>query len=324
MQANKKIQKKIGFTFYQPKLVSIEKFYGKEDDLIEETWNASKTLEYFLNKNTKEKNFESEDIELDINTLEQIKNLYFFQLAKLRVDNVPSRKKIGEAREEIMLMDDEYIGEFSGILYDLSSSCFVIQNNRFGPSVKEIELYLNFLRNKYIEETGLDKSTEKMVKLYIVVDEKAVETIPDSKEIRKISLKSNTFCMANFVKDNTTDLKIINEAISKFGNVTFDISITAHVDEITKERSLEKNEALSFIKEIKEYLNFDKNGKAEVVRKYDDDSKVETIDFLLPSMRYYCNVSLEPRKAIGKDNLKMIMLGIFEKNSSKLSKLLAK
>lgn len=119
-------------------------------------------------------------------------------------------------------------------------------------------------------------------------------------------------------------LEIINEAISKFGNVTFDISITAHVDEITKERSLEKNEALSFIKEIKEYLNFDKNGKAEVVRKYDDDSKVETIDFLLPSMRYYCNVSLEPRKAIGKDNLKMIMLGIFEKNSSKLSKLLAK
>ena len=324
MQKNKKIQKKIGITFYQPKLVSVEKFEGKEDNLIESSWNASKTLEHFLNKNIKGKNFANEDIELDISTLEQINNLYFFQLAKLRVDNIPSRKKIGEIRKEIMLMDDEYIGEFSGILYDLSSSCFVIQNNKFGPSIKEIELYLNFLRNKYIEEKKIDNSDEKMVKLYIVIDENSLKTIPNSKEIRKISLKSNTFCMANFVEKNTTDLKIINDAVSKFGNVTFNISITAQVDEVNKERSLEKKEAINLIKDIMKYLKFDKNGKAEVVRKYDDDSKVETIDFLLPSMRYYSNVSLEPRKAIGKDNLKMIMLDVFRKNSSKLSKLLAK
>ena len=91
-------------------------------------------------------------------------------MTKCRDTNIPSKKRLGEVKEEIMLADDEYIGESVSILFDKRVSVMMVQSNIYGLTMKQIENYLTELRLRYIDKTNKTETEPLLVRLRPIVD----------------------------------------------------------------------------------------------------------------------------------------------------------
>lgn len=314
-EINKKINKRVKFDFYQEDI----KINGTNKDIFEEVFD------YYIGQNGIKTNIKinQEEIEIEPNSLFKENNLYFFIISNLRNDILPAKKRIGEEKVDIRLEEDEYIGEFTGIVYDKSIGVFMIQVNKYGVNVKNIEEYLKKLINIYL----VQKNNEEIEKfsLNMVLNPDEIESVADSKEIRRIVLKSSTSSLAQLKKRATkaeeNNIRKISEIVNTFGNVNFEISISAN---FKAKETLEKETAKSFIESIKEMLGNRKKGEIafSVTRKKDDNSNVDTVDFLLPKMVKYINLKVEPKKSIGRDYLRVEMFKGYSEISDKIRRVI--
>lgn len=322
---NKKINKRVRFDFYREEINNNEE---KNDIIVSEenVWSFEKMFDYYIKYNELKTNLniEDEEIEIEPNSLFKENNLYFFLISNLRNDIIPAKKKIGKEKKDIILDDDEYIGEFTGVVYDNINKIFMFQINKYGINPTKIQKYLKALKDYYISSLT-DKNIENVeFSLNMILNPKELETVADSKEIRSIHLKSSSSSLAQLKKiadeDEKNCLKEISEVVSMFGNINFEINITANFKE---EKSLEKETAKSFINSLKKYFIKEKKDISfSVTRRKDDDSNVDTIDFLLPKMIKYITLSVEPRKSIGRDQLRFKMFEGYLSIRDKLIKII--
>ena len=70
-------------------------------------------------------------------------DLVAFQVTTLRSHDIPAKKKPGQAREDVGLQDDEYLGEFTQVIYDTRFHTVAIQSTKHGAGYKAIESLLN-------------------------------------------------------------------------------------------------------------------------------------------------------------------------------------
>src|SRR5699024_6047539 len=70
--------------------------------------------------------------EIDTNALhyDKDKNIYYLQIAKLRNENLPDKKRVSEPREDLPLQPDEYVSEFLTLIYDATHMVTMVQVNR--------------------------------------------------------------------------------------------------------------------------------------------------------------------------------------------------
>lgn len=325
---NKKIRKRIGFNFYKGELKLQENIVGG--------WNASKVFDYFITNNDEKTNIDLGDevVEIEPNTLLKNENIYFFQLSNLRNDIVPAKKKLGQVKVELDLEDDEYIGEFTGIVYDSSNSTFMIQTNKYGVGIKQVTEYLKKLRAKYLEVEGTDEELKLELELNFIIDEEKVKNIQNSKEVRKIKFKSSTSVLATIAdinkkksKENET-LSEMYKMVQNCGNIKFEIVMSADLEES------EDNRKNSLIDKIPDFLQVyklkkDKKNKLEnekigleVVRKEKEDSKVELVDFFAPKLIEYLSINIEPKKSIGTDYLRTKMTTLYSTKKAVIDRIL--
>ena len=162
-----------------------------------------------------------------------------------------------------------------------------------------------------------------MVDLDIVIDKTQISNIEKSKEIRKIKLRGNNVHLAGIHSEDESDFGKINGILGKYGDVNFEITISAAISKTNKTMDLES--AVSLIKDYKRnYVEKKSTLGLEVVRKEEEDSKVEAIDFLLPKLTSFKSVVLEPRKAIGVLYLRDIMFDVYEEKRKYILKYKAK
>lgn len=319
VKKSKKIYKKIRFDFYQEKINFSE---NKGNN-----WSLKNVFDYYIMNNKLETNLiiENETFEIEPNSLFKDGELYFFLISNLRNDLIPAKKKIGKEKEEIKLEDDEYIGEFTGVVYDSKTKIFMIQINKYGVSVSKIEKYFEELKNEYISLNINDDAIKKedKINLNIILNPEELENVSNSKEIRGIRLKSSTTALSQLkgmLNDSEKNsVKEIDKIVSTFGHVNFEISITADFE---ADNSLERKEAVKFINTFRKIIGKEKKTSLSVTRRENEDSNVETIDFLLPKMLKHINLSVEPRKSIGRDYLRTEMFKGYSQIKDKLERII--
>lgn len=115
-----------------------------------------------------------------------------FQLSKLKDTNIPAKKRIGQVKEDIQLQDDEFIGEFTSVIYDSQLCTLMVQANKYGLTTKEIEVYLTELRWRYLQDRGQEEDAPSVVRLRPILDESQAQRVLDAEYFRKITIRGST------------------------------------------------------------------------------------------------------------------------------------
>lgn len=125
-----------------------------------------------------------ERVEIDKNTLfTSDPDLIAFQVTHLREYDIPAKKAIGHARLPIDLNDDEYIGEFTQVVYDRRFQVVAVQSTKHGPSAYTIAQLFNEIARQKGEPTILLGSFSPLL------DPRASEKARAARVYKKITLK---------------------------------------------------------------------------------------------------------------------------------------
>lgn len=275
--------------------------YDQED--YADPWDMSALLDFLMVRRefdtTVAVGEEFAEMEIDSYSFDQQRNIYGFQLSKLRDKNIPSKKKFGEIKEEILLEQDEFIGEFVSVLYDNTYKVLAIQSNLYGLSSKQIENVLTQLRFRYLDEQGLTDEVPLLVRLAPMIDRAKVDRVIRSDYFKKIRLKgSNVMLDANL-----DDASLMGEArrmLHEVAGVNIDITISLG----RSERTASLDDAR--IREvINEYLQIpdDQRPQLEVTALDNEEAEIETINLFEPRMTDRISIVVEPRTTVAHEYL---------------------
>ena len=256
--------------------------------------------------------------EIDTNAFhyDDDKKIYYLQIAKLRNENLPEKKRVSEPREDLPLEPDEFVSEFLTLIYDEVHKVAIVQVNRSSLSVKELEIYLTQLRNWKRREEG-QEIDDYYVQCRIVPDPEKLNDVKQADYIRKISLRGSKVNIDALQDDQS--LKKISDTIGKLEGVNFklEISVERHAP---KESSLNKNNLLEIIEEIN---NNDNGIKSEVTIKEDIDTSTEIVNLVNPRMTDIIKLEHNSRRNIGVEFLyRRFMEDIYIEKRKKIERLL--
>lgn len=262
-------------------------------------WDASTLFEY-VEKDKINSNIDIGEmiIEIEPGTLKIDKELITFQLTKMRDNMLPAKKKSGSHKEDIPLEDDEYIGEFTSILYDKEHSVFMIQTNLHGVSVGQVERYLSLLRRRVIEEKKLEDFYDGYCELGVVINTCDLDNVRGSQEIKKMRIRAADGVFIPFQKNDKNYLGNIRKS---FGDKSgFVIDITVSIDKDTAVKTLDKDlieDVLGNYEQI-ESSKYDPNLLVEITRKENEECATEIVNLLRPKMSDEINIKLKPRTSV--------------------------
>ncbi|WP_437629205.1 DUF6731 family protein [Clostridium paraputrificum] len=296
----------------------LQKKLEDEDEIMEQynrfttykatTWDMKDVLKYINDDKMTSTAINIGDIivEVEPGSIKGIdENIIGFQLTKMRDNMLPAKKKVGKTKEEIMLSDDEYIGDFVSILYDAKLKVVMIQSNNYGLTVKQIQNYLTLLRRKYIEESGAENLISELAcELRVLIDPKKAEEVLNAKYYRKVRIKGSDFMLDSLLKEDGEDYKSFSKIRRYLGEkrgVNFDITIS--VSSTKKTESLDLEEVEEIVNDFNQ-IKDDKNKPiVEVTKKDNDDSNIEVVNLLYPRLNSVINFKILARTSVGSDFL---------------------
>lgn len=229
--------------------------------------------------------------------------LYAFQLTKLRSTELPSKKKIGKERENIALKDDEYIGEFTQIIYDERYNTVAIQSNRYGVSYGLVNKYLNCIRNKYLERIGAEKYLYLIGMLEPLVDDGLTQKALKSKAFKKLKLKCSDVNVNGIVSPDNATVGSIAGLIGQQSGVVVEVTISVKGRKESKTLSSEDIEETA-----QKFLGYMRDSSIPPVQKKDASMELtyydstfnstEAVNLLIPKVNFFVKIEAEDRKPI--------------------------
>ncbi len=323
--AKKKKEKKKKLTPSQMEVLSdevnIKNNYDYYDSYGRRAWDVNGMFTQLL-ENLKDPEYKTDfvidsmPIEIEPGSFSIHEKTVTFQLTKMRSDMLPAKKRINAKKKDITLADDEYIGEFTSILYDMKSNVFMIQSNMYGLTHAQVEVYLTLLREKVVGDK--DKSIEyTMCVLEPIVDTDDVfEKIRKSEEIKKIRLRAADGIIK---RDPGNPFGGVSAAVGGKGGYVFDITISINRDNPAKSIDEEElSKIINFLDSIKGEGENDKNLLMEITRKETEQSATEIINLLKPCMKDDILVTVEERASIGHEFMADKMKEVFDSKKGKI------
>ena len=244
-----------------------------------------------------------------------------FQLSKMRSDLLPAKKKIEQQKKDIRLADDEYIGEFTSVLYDENQSVFMVQSNMYGLTHSQVEEYLTLLRRRVIEETDSDDIKELSCELSVIINNCDIANIKRSEEVKKVRFRAADGIYDALAAEDNMFARVRRSIGDRSGYV---IDITVSIDKDAEIKTMDKE----FMEDIAG--NFDKiqdskydpNLLVEVTRKETKDSGTELINLLRPRMTECITVKMKPRTSVAHEFLSAKMKEAYDKTKVKIYNIL--
>ncbi|WP_130860761.1 DUF6731 family protein [Gracilibacillus phocaeensis] len=323
-------RKYIRFNYFEVNLVpaedAIRRDLNEDEDIPFQAnvWDMSDFLDYLMvNRReistTVDIGTEYSEVEKDSYHYDERRDLYSFQLSKLRETNIPSKKKFGEIKEDILLDQDEYIGEFNSIVFDNTYKALIMQSNLYGLSVAQTEHVLTQLRFKYLDRMGRTEEVPLVVKLNPIIDNSKVQKVIESDYFKKIRLKGSDFMMDAALDDDSL-LTDARRLLHQSSGLNIDITISLGRTERTS--SLNQEYVQSAIRRF-EAIGESKP-KMEVTALYDEEADVETINLIEPRMTVRVSVDVAPRQTVGHEYLYQTFLEIFDTQRYELRRVLVR
>lgn len=241
-----------------------------------------------------------------------------FQLSKMRSDLLPAKKKKEKQKVDIKLDSDEYIGEFTSILFDEKQSVFMIQSNMYGLTISQVEEYLTLLRRRVIEETDSDDMKELACELGIIINDCDIQNIKQSQEIKKIRFRAADGIYDAIGTDQNNYLGRVRRSLGEKSGYVIDITIS--IDKDTEIKSLDSglvNDVADKFELIKE-SQYDSNLLVEITRKETENSGTELINLLQPKMTDVISLKVKPRTSVSHEFLATNMKETYGKAKSKI------
>ena len=244
----------------------------------------------------------------------------FFQMVHDRDDAI-SKKKLNQERESIPLDDDEYIGEFSGIIYRRKGNYFMIQYNRYSVSIDQISEFLTrCLKEKYEKKFDLEHESRQFpayFELKAVLDEDRLKAVKKNNGLEKLLIKGDLSDIEN-IRKNTTQVNLpifsVGDAIQSMNGYEFSFSITAK-----KTRESRKIEYDSIDQEFCQnlfdaYMNVgQEKDNISVTMQYQNENDVrETLTWSSPLKEVYIQFRMNLREEIEYNELYQKMIISFQ------------
>ncbi|MBQ3513966.1 MAG: hypothetical protein IJA32_09260 [Lachnospiraceae bacterium] len=319
-----KLKEKKAISHNQKEILADEKNILAQQKLYEQygrgVWCAKGMFEEIL-ANAINTNIDIGDviIEIEPDTLLIDRDIVSFQLTKMRDAMIPSKKKIGECKEDIKLDNDEYMGEFTSILYDESNSVFMIQSNMYGLTTRQVETYLSLLRRHVIGELKKSEIVELVCELSVIVNTCDINNIRGSQQVKKMRFRAADGVFQSFEKYPENYLGEIRKS---FGDKTgFVIDVTISIDRDTEVKSLD-NELIEDVLgnyELIKASRHDPNLLVEITRKEDDSSATEVLNLLKPKMSDEITIKIKPRVSVKHKSLLKEMKNAYNKTKKKIN-----
>ncbi|WP_099157258.1 DUF6731 family protein [Virgibacillus ndiopensis] len=324
------VRKYIRFNYFEVNLVPAE--YVIRQDLNEEdegefqanVWDMSVFLDHLMIhkddfETTVDIGTEYSEVEKDSYQYDQRRDLYSFQLSKLRETNIPSKKRFGQIKEDILLEQDEYIGEFNSIIFDNRYKALIMQSNLYGLSVAQTEHVLTQLRFKYMDEIGRTENVPLVVKLTPIIDSSKVQRVINSDYYKKIRVKGSDFMLDAALNDGSL-LTDAGRLLHQSSGLNIDITISLGRTERTSSLDQEYiQQALQQFEQMGET-----KPKMEVTALYNEEADVETINLIEPRMTIRVSVDVPPRQTVGHEYLYQTFVEAFDNQRTDLRRVLVR
>lgn len=290
----------------------------KEDikNSSEVIWNLIQDVKF--NKIASIHEIQKKLVEIDKSTfISNDENEYvFFQMVHDR-DDALSKKKLNQERESIPLDDDEYIGEFSGIIYHKDIKCFMIQYNKYSVSINQIAEFLTkSLIEKYqhnMTEQQKYKQFPAYIELRAIMDEGRLEAINNNNGLEKMVIKGDLSAVENIKKassDKNSLILNVGNAILGVNGYEFALTITAKK---TREKrrieydSIDQNFCQQLYNAYENVEN-DKDNISVSMQYQNKDNIRETLIWSSPLKESYIPFTINSRKEIEYSKLHDKML----------------
>ncbi|MEH7436741.1 DUF6731 family protein [Neobacillus drentensis] len=274
-----------------------------DDPDFADNWNMSNFLDHLMVHRDFDTNVEMGDeyseIETDSYTFDERRNIYSFQLSKLRDKNIPSKKRFGEIKEEILLEQDEFIGEFVSVIYDNQYNTIALQSNLYGLNAKQTENVLTQLRFRYLDEIGLVDEIPLVVRLVPIIDRAKIQRVMNADYYKKIRMRgSNVMLDANLGEASL--LADARRLLNGVSGVNIDVTISLGRTERT--RSLDDLPIRELI-EVYNQLPEDLRPQVELTALENEEAEIETVNLLAPRMTDRITIEVAPRTTVAHEYL---------------------
>lgn len=253
--------------------------------------------------------------------------LISFQISRLRADSLPAKKKLGRPRNDIHLEDDEYIGEFTEVLFDSRFNIVIIQANRYGVGVGVVCKYLNYLHKQYLELSGETPSKYTIGELKPILDESLTEKAFNSKCIRKIHFRCSDENVDAIISEDNQTLGSAVRLIGEQTGVVLDVTLSVRGREPSRSLTTDdiKMAGRDYVRFMNDSLTSEKSKKdarMEFTIWNETESVAEAVDLLIPKVNFVIPLSVEERKPIGSEYLYDITAEAYGKLTGRICSLL--
>ncbi|AHL70855.1 hypothetical protein BW16_05445 [Bacillus pumilus] len=304
-------RKYVRFNYFEVQLVPadlvVRAELDPENNAVEyqaDLWNMENFLDYLM---VNAENFrttvavgdEYAEIEKDTYTYDQRRNLYSFQLSKLRENNIPSKKRFGEIKESILLQQDEFIGEFNSFIYDNELKTAIVQSNLYGLTIAQTENVLTQIRFRYLDVLGNTEDTPLIVKLVPIIDGARVGRLIQADYFKKIKIKCADAMLDADLNNNT----LVSEArrlLNEASGVTAELTISLGRSEKTASLNTEviRNTIRAF-----EQLGEGNRPNIEITALQNEEAETETINLIEPRLTDRISIEVPSRQTVAHEFL---------------------
>lgn len=234
-------------------------------------------------------------------------DIIFFQISNNRDTNIPSLKKVGVPRVPIKLDDDEYIGEFMGILYDKNSHVLMIQCNKYSLSIVQFEHLLSLLYTEYMNVAkGKSRDAYKIISLEPIIDNGILKKMNKNTYYKKFSIKASDTSLLAITNDSSKTIPSISEVLTGFKGVNIDLSISVNMHK--KEYVPLDSQVISHLYENFEKLPEHLKPNIDVYFQEREGSRLEAVNWLLPKKESVITFTMKPRASLAYNTVYQSML----------------
>lgn len=247
------------------------------------------------------------EIELDKETYihdnEREPWLYAFQLTKLRATDLPSKKRIGRERENIDLQNDEFIGEFTQIIFDTRYNTIAIQSNRYGVGWSVVCKYLNYIRTCLLGKEGKEKYLYLVGELEPLVDERLAQKALQSGAYKKLKMKCSDVNVNGIISKENATVGSIAGIIGQQSGIVVEVTISVKGRKPTE--TLNDKDVEEAAQRFLEYMenpnvtpSMKKDANMELTYYNASMNASEAVNLLVPKVNFFVKIEAEERKPI--------------------------
>lgn len=258
------------------------------------------------------------DLELDLNSLENSDEFSFFQIAYYRKNLLPSKKTVGEERQDVDLSLEEYITEFSSVLYHYQTKVLMFHTNAHAINKSQLEGYLLklLLDLNNLVDSNLPGVSVQLVP--VIDQEKVSNQFGENTIIDSFNLKGSSNYIKGIAKNEDAYAEII-KGVEAMQGIEFEVIVKATYTKKDK-RQLAKTPIQNLYNAIKKMPIKDSNLQVKTRYRENENSPAEEIDWLIPIM--HCFASFETNERVGMEWFRDTMKSKFSADENRLIQLL--